>query len=167
MPFTPFHMGAALLLKPVLGQRFSVLVFGASQVAIDLEPLVRITRGDTVLHGWTHTVSGALLIGAASAVLARPLANAWLAMLQREGVGAPSTAPITLRIALLSAWLGTGSHLLLDGIMHADMQPFAPLSSHNPLLGAVSLRALHLGLITAGALGLLGLLIKPAKEDTA
>lgn len=110
-------MGAALLLKPALRQRFSVLVFGASQVAIDIEPLVRMLRDDDILHGWTHTVPG----------------------------------------ALLSAWIGTGSHLLFDAIMHADMRPLAPLSAYNPLLGAVSLSTLHLGLVAAGAVGLLGL----------
>ena len=40
MPFTPFHMGAAVLLKPMVPVRFSVLVFGVSQVAIDIGPLV-------------------------------------------------------------------------------------------------------------------------------
>ncbi len=160
MPFTPFHMGAALLLKPALRLRFSVLVFGASQVAIDVEPLVRIVRGDDVLHGWTHTLLGALTIGAASAWIARPLANAWLGFLARNverngGSDALTTSPITPRVALLSALIGTSSHLLFDGIIHADMHPLAPLSAHNPLLGVVSLRTLHLGLVAAGALGLL------------
>ncbi len=78
MPFTPFHMGAALLLKPVARERFSVLVFGVSQVLIDIEPLARIIRGDTILHGFTHTLCGALAIGAAAAVIARVPVNAWL-----------------------------------------------------------------------------------------
>lgn len=38
--------------------------------------------------------------------------------------------------------------------MHADMHPLAPLTSANPLLGAVSLEALHLGLVAAGVVGL-------------
>lgn len=157
MPFTPFHMGAALLLKPALRLRFSVLVFGASQVAIDLEPLVRMLRGDEVLHGWTHTVLGAFVIGAASAWIARPIANLWLALLRRDGVAHTFASSITPRVALLSAWIGTGSHVLLDSIMHADMHPLAPLSARNPLLGAVSLSTLHFALVAAGAVGLLGL----------
>lgn len=31
MPFTPFHMGAALIVKPVTRSHFSLLTFGISQ----------------------------------------------------------------------------------------------------------------------------------------
>jgi hypothetical protein len=48
MPFTPFHMGPGLAVKAVFGRYFSLMVFGFSQVAIDIEPLVRIIRGDAV-----------------------------------------------------------------------------------------------------------------------
>jgi hypothetical protein len=163
MPFTPFHMGPALLLKPFLGPRFSVLVFGVSQVAIDLEPLVRILRRDETLHGWTHTLSGALGVGAAAALVARPLANWWLRYLRREiddpALTASVATDVTPAVAFASAWIGTGSHFLLDGIMHADMSPFAPLSAANPLLGTVGLGALHVGCFAAGVLGVVFLAV--------
>ena len=38
---------------------------------------------------------------------------------------------------LSGAVLGAGSHLLLDALMHADMAPFWPFTTANPLLGAV------------------------------
>lgn len=154
MPFTPFHMGAAILLKPVLFRRFSVLVFGFSQVAIDLEPLVRIVRGDAVLHGWTHTLMGALVVGAAAAMVSFWPVNRWLRWLRTQDVPPPYAQPVTLGVAFGSAWIGTGTHLLFDGIMHADMRPFAPLTTANPLLGAIQSGALHLGLVGAGLLGL-------------
>jgi hypothetical protein len=43
--------------------------------------------------------------------------------------------------------------VLLDSIMHADMAPLAPFASSNAMLGAVSLRALHLGCVASGAAG--------------
>ena len=46
MPFTPFHMGAALIVKPVSGSRFSVLTFALAQIAMDIEP------GVGMLLGW-------------------------------------------------------------------------------------------------------------------
>jgi membrane-bound metal-dependent hydrolase YbcI (DUF457 family) len=52
--------------------------------------------------------------------------------------------------ALLGAW----SHVLLDSIMHADITPLAPFSDDNALHGAISLRALHLSCVVAGAIGL-------------
>ena len=153
MPFTPFHMGAAVLLKPALGARFSVLVFGVSQVAIDIEPLVRILRGDSILHGWTHTLVGALTIGAVAALVARVPVNWWLRWLRSQDVPPLLTEPTTWRVALISSWIGTGSHLIFDGIMHADMQPLAQVSAQNPLLGLIDLGLLHFGLVAAGLLG--------------
>ena len=44
--------------------------------------------------------------------------------------------------------------MLFDGVMHADMHPFAPLIANNPLLGTLPLSVLHLGLVGAGVLGL-------------
>ena len=163
MPFTPFHMGVALLIKPVGRHRFSVLVFGVSQVAIDIEPLVGILRRDAVLHGWTHTLAGALVIGGAAAAVARAPVN-WFLRSMREGTHSQASAAstrhdVSWRVAVGSAWIGTFTHLLLDGIMHADMHPFAPLAASNPLLGTVPLGALHLGLVIAGVAGLLALLV--------
>ena len=157
MPFTPFHMGAALLVKPMARRRFSVLVFGVSQVLIDVEPLVRILRGDRVLHGWTHTIGGALVIGAVAALVSRAPVNWWLRQLRRSpgDAGAAWLSPdVGWRAAFLSSWIGTGSHLVFDAVMHADMHPLAPFTLTNPLLGIVPLDVLHLGLVAAGVVGL-------------
>ena len=75
MPVTPFHMGPGVAIKAVAGPYFSLMVFGFSQAAMDIESLVRIIRGDAVLHGLTHTYLGATLIGLASAVVGRPIAS--------------------------------------------------------------------------------------------
>jgi hypothetical protein len=157
MPFTPFHMGPAVLLKSLAARRFSLLVFGVSQVASDIEPLVGILRGSPRLHGFTHTISGAVVVGGVAALVGRPLANWFLRILRsdveerwaKELVGTDISWPV----ALLSAWIGTGSHLLLDGMMHGDMHPFAPLTAANPILGAMSLEALHVLCVATGAAG--------------
>lgn len=78
MPFTPFHMGPGLAIKAVSGRHFSLMVFGFSQVAIDIEPLVRITRGDALLHGPTHTYVGASLIAPVSVIVGRPVCQFFL-----------------------------------------------------------------------------------------
>ena len=61
---------------------------------------------------------------------------------------------ISWSAAIVGAFVGTYSHVFLDSIMHADMQPIAPLSAGNALLGVVSLESLHL-LCVAGVLGAL------------
>jgi len=160
MPFTPFHMGAALLLKPVLRARFSVLVFGVSQVAIDIEPLVRMLRGDAVLHGWTHTLLGAVIVGTAAALVARAPVNWWLGWFGNHAEHGRAPMPVTWSVALLSAWIGTGSHLVFDGIMHGDLAPFAPITRGNPLLRVIPIGTLHLGLLVAGLIGLVLLALR-------
>ena len=77
MPFTPFHMGPGLAIKAVAGRHVSLMLFGLSQVVIDLEPAIRIFSSDPSLHGFTHTYLGATLVAFVSVVLGRPVCQ-WL-----------------------------------------------------------------------------------------
>lgn len=43
--------------------------------------------------------------------------------------------------------------MLLDSLVHADIQPFAPLSAANPLFGLVSWEAMEWFCLACGALG--------------
>jgi hypothetical protein len=51
--------------------------------------------------------------------------------------------------------------------MHADMQPIAPLSTGNALLGVVSLGSLHLLCVAGGALGALVIGLAFARRPAA
>src|SRR3954470_9256120 len=75
MPFTPFHLGPGAAFKAIGGRHFSFMVFAGSQVLMDIEPLVAILQGRAVLHGITHTILGALVIGLAAGAIGRPLAE--------------------------------------------------------------------------------------------
>ena len=55
-------MGVALIVKPGFNRHFSVMTFGVAQIAMDIEPGVRMLTGANVLHGPTHTILGALVI---------------------------------------------------------------------------------------------------------
>ena len=55
-------MGAALIVKPGLNQKFSIITFGIAQIAMDIEPGIGMLTDADVLHGPTHTVLGALII---------------------------------------------------------------------------------------------------------
>lgn len=146
MPFTPYHMGPGLAAKAVAGPRLSLMVFGFSQVAMDIEPLVHIVRGDPVLHGFVHTYIGATLVALISVVVGRlwgPRHIAWAA-------------------AAWGAFVGTYSHVFLDSIMHADMRPLAPFSNSNGLLQVVPTSTLHLACILSGVAGAFVLCAVPA-----
>ncbi len=159
MPFTPIHMGPGLLFKSVGGARFSLVGFGLAQVLIDIEPLVRILRGDRELHGWTHTLPGALLVGTLALPLARWLYPVLATFANRELAGIrrsdPALPPHAGWVALaVGCFVGTLSHIGFDAVMHADLRPLRQWQEHNPLLQLLSLDALHGLCFAAGALGL-------------
>ena len=147
MPFTPFHLGPGTLFKAIGGERFSFIIFGGSQVLMDVEPLVRMIRGDTLLHGMSHTVAGAFVVAVASAVVGRPMSNA---LLQHSGI---SDHPIGWIVALVSAFVGTYSHIGLDAMMHGDMNPLWPIVYGNKLLGVILAETLHVLCLVSGFLG--------------
>ena len=129
MPFTPFHLGPGAAFKAIGGRHFSFMVFGGAQVLMDVEPLIRILRGDFLLHGYTHSLAGALLIGVVAALIGKPISAYVLAALRLPH------HPLTWFPAFSGAMIGTFSHVALDAVMHADMQPWWPLASGNDLLG--------------------------------
>ena len=147
MPFTPFHLGPGTLFKAVGGEHFSFVIFGGSQVLMDIEPLVRMIRGDAILHGISHTIAGAFVVAMVSTALGRPVSNA---ALRSSGV---SNHPISWLVALVSALIGTYSHIGLDAVMHADMNPLWPIAYGNDLLGVVSVGTLHVFCLASGLLG--------------
>ncbi|MBL8459875.1 MAG: metal-dependent hydrolase [Zoogloea sp.] len=148
MPFTPFHMGPGLLIKAVMQGAFSLMVFGWAQIVMDVQPLVVILTGDGHLHGFTHTWIGASLLGIASALSGKYLSEFGLRLM-----GCRRLVPILWPVAVLSAFVGTFSHVVLDGIMHADVEPFWPFSRDNALLGLLSVRAMHWLCLGSGLVG--------------
>lgn len=147
MPFTPFHLGPGALLKAVGGDWFSLMIFAGSQLLMDVEPLVRMIRGDAVLHGPSHTVAGAFVIAIASTAVGRPVCNV---VLEASGLDGRR---IGWMVAVISALVGTYSHIGLDAVMHTDMVPFWPVLGGNALLEMVSSRTLHILCVVSGLLG--------------
>ncbi|MBO6576790.1 MAG: metal-dependent hydrolase [Rhodothermales bacterium] len=135
MPFTPFHLGLAAVIKAATPHRFSFLIFAGSQVLMDLEVAIRMVKGTELLHGMSHTVPGALVIGAVAALIGRPVTQFVMDIVDGG------------KVSKLAAWsgamVGTLSHVLLDAFMHADMEPWWPLGESNALLGMVQLDLLH------------------------
>lgn len=161
MPFTPFHFGPGALLHALAPRQISFLAFAAANVVIDVEPLYFMLTHQHRLHRFFHTYIGAALIVAATIALfvtARWFAKRfWLPNLFKW-------RELELRPVVLGAIAGSYTHILLDSVMHADITPFAPFSDANPLLMAVSLNALHLSCLGAGAIGLFALAIREAHQ---
>lgn len=145
MPFTPFHLGPGALFKAIGGRRFSFMVFGGAQVMMDIEPLVAIVRGSAVLHGYSHTLGGALAIGTLAGLIGRPISAFVLRLLKIPHYD------FTWAASFAGAYVGTFSHVLLDALMHPDMRPWWPLAEGNALLGAIDTDLLHLACAASAA----------------
>ena len=46
MPFTLYHIGSGIFIKALLQGSFSLMVFGWTQVVMDIQPLVVRISGD-------------------------------------------------------------------------------------------------------------------------
>ena len=149
MPLTPLHLGIATCCKAVANHRFSFLIFAGTQVFMDLEPLFGILLKWQTLHLYTHNLIGALLIGLISTFLGKPISE-WV--LKRFHY---THWQISWQCALISAFLGSFSHVFLDAMMHADMFPFFPFSLDNPFLGLVSYASIFYFCIISFTLGAL------------
>lgn len=148
MPFTPFHMGPGLLVKALLQGSFSLMVFGWTQIIMDLQPLVVLLTGEGHLHGFTHTYIGATLIAIAAGLTGKYAAEFGLRFLALTRF-----LPISWPVAMVSGVVGSFSHVLLDSVMHSDVEPFAPFMLNNPFLGLISIEALHKFCLYSGLLG--------------
>ena len=154
MPFTPIHLGAGLAAK-ALGQRqFSLMIFAGSQVLMDIEPLLGIIYGWPVLHGVTHTLGGALLIGTIAALIGKPISQ-WVLRYFRYDKWS-----MVWRNGFISAYIGTFSHIGLDAIMHSDMNPLLPIQYGNPWLITITVDQLHLLCLMLGIIGGLMMIIQ-------
>ena len=151
MPFTPFHMGPGLLIKAFLQGSFSLMVFGWTQIIMDIQPLIALLNRDENIHGFTHTYIGAVLIAIFSAVTGKHLSEFGLVVLRISRQHQP--IKISWVVTLISAFIGSFSHVILDSLMHKDMRPFSPFSDTNILLDAVTVGDIYKYCTYSGLLG--------------
>ena len=139
MPFTPVHFGPHACLGLPLQRSIDVPVFIASNIAVDIEPLLVIVYGlHYPLHGYCHTFLIGSFVGLLFGLLAFPfrkvIGKAMLFLLLPY-------AP-TLGKMVLSGILGVWLHIFFDAPLYIDIKPFYPLSG-NPFLDIVSMKVLY------------------------
>lgn len=150
MPFTPFHMGPGIAIKALLQGSFSLMVFGWAQIIMDIQPLLVMITGEGHLHGFSHTFVGAALLTVVAALSGKRLAEWGLKWLEIDRF---MPIHISWPVAFFSAAIGCASHVVLDAIMHHDVEPFFPVSLTNPLLNLLSNQALHQFCLYSGLIG--------------
>jgi len=73
-------------------------------------------------------------------------------------------------VVFISAFIGTFSHVILDSIMHSDIEPFYPFFLENNLLKIISINQLHKlclysGLVGAGLYYLVQIYFKKSNKN--
>lgn len=150
MPVTPFHFGPGVLFHAAAPRRVSFIAFVVANCITDCESIYNVLSGHFPIHRFLHTLVGAALVAVLTIAL----------FLSMRRLARSVTLPnwfewqeLTLPPVIAGSLLGSYSHIFLDGIMHADMRPFAPWSDENPMLHLVSLSVLHWGCVAAAVVG--------------
>jgi membrane-bound metal-dependent hydrolase YbcI (DUF457 family) len=159
MPITPFHFGPGAIIKELIPKTFSFTLFCYSQVVTDLESGYHLLRHRYPIHTFFHTLVGATIVGLFCAITGKPLMS-WLIRCYRERtpeklkrLWGNENSVMSWKTALVTAYIGTYSHVLMDAIMHPDLKPFWPFSDANPMLDLIDIGFLHLGCLALGILG--------------
>ena len=140
MPFTPYHFGPSACIALPLRKYIDIPVFILANVAVDLEPLAVILFDlNYPLHGYFHT----FLVGTVVALVWGLIAYWGKSILQRLMKLFHLSYETNFRKMLLSAILGIWFHILLDGQLYTDIQPFWALKA-NPLYGLLSYNTVYL-----------------------
>lgn len=150
MPFTPVHMGPGILIKALIGGSFSLMIFGWTQIVMDLQPLYVMIRGQGHLHGFSHTYLGASILTVVAAVSGKWLSEFGLWVI---GLNPGKKLKISWNVVFFSAFFGSYSHVFLDSVMHSDVRPFYPLTESNMFLQIVSTGMLHIVCLVCGLIG--------------
>lgn len=163
MPAVPLHLGPGAVFKAIGGRRFSFVVFGLAQAAMDLEVIGRFLGESDLLHGPVHSLLGATAVGIVVVFVGKPLGerlirlwNWRLSPTQRDWLYVETR--ITWIAAAVGAFVGTYSHVLFDSIMHTDVRLMYPFRDDNDLVGIISVEKLDALCIALRVIGLMILL---------
>jgi hypothetical protein len=152
-------MGPGMVVKAAAPGHFSIVVFGLTQAALDLEVLWYLLRWNLPLHKFWHTYLGATIVAAVFAVVGKPASQVIKSIWNQIAKRCPD---VDLSVPVHTSWLasvvaavvGAYSHILLDSLFHADLQPLQPWSARNPLLGILSPTMLQVVCVSLGIIGL-------------
>ncbi len=145
MPFTPYHLGPALLVVLSLYPLLDIPAFILATIVLDLEPFFIILTGNNLpLHGRFHSLTLGTIVGLFAS----------LAVILYRRFGKPINIETklknesTIKKTILTSIAGVWLHILLDAFLYSDLNLFFPLK-WNPLVGLIQIEIIHkLSIIT-------------------
>lgn len=157
MPFTIYHFGPAIFvfsLFPFLDP--IALLIGS--IIPDIEgffALYILPQSGLPLHGPFHSFIGAIILGSLTGFSSFLL---WTFISKVKWITI-SPSSISFPKSLMTALIGTFSHILLDSFLYLEMNPFFPVEG-NPFLDMIPENTIILLCIFSFLLGILILLIR-------
>lgn len=171
MPFTPIHMGVGMAAKAFAQKHFSIVVFGITQIAFDLEVLWYFVRWEPPLHRFWHTYLGATIIAMILAVVGKPVSQYIKSIWNRI---AEKCCDVNLTVTIQTTWLasftgavfGAYSHILLDSLFHPDIESLQPWFASNWLYGVMNPHMVEVGCILLGGAGVAWFIRRERKQKS-
>ncbi len=125
MPFTPLHLGPGFLMGLLFFRYLDLPTVLVASVILDVEPVLVLSLSiDAPLHSVFHSFLGGTLAAVLLIVVMRPLRPRLSSLFSLLGL---EQRPF-LRTITLASLAGIYLHLLLDAVMHHDLQPFYPFA---------------------------------------
>lgn len=134
MPFTPFHIGPALLFGLLLSAIFHFPTLLVASIIPDVEPfcVMYFHVSGYPLHGFFHSYLGSSILAALVAVVVYPLRNLLDRIMRVFRISQKSSFKI-----LFTSFAGVYFHIFLDSFLYEEMRPFYPLEG-NPFINLLS-----------------------------
>jgi membrane-bound metal-dependent hydrolase YbcI (DUF457 family) len=135
MPFTPFHLGPALLFGLAFSVVFDLPTLLIASVIPDVEPfyIMYFRVSEYPLHGFFHSYLGSSILAVLVAVVVYPLRGLLNKIMAVFRISQKSS----FKKMLFTSFIGVYSHVFLDSFLYDEMAPFYPLQG-NPFLNALS-----------------------------
>ena len=131
VPFTPFHLGPALLFGLALSVAFDLPTLLVASVIPDVEPfyVMYFHVSDYPLHGFFHSYIGSSILAVLVALVIYPLKN----QLNKIMVNFRISQKSSFKKILFTSFVGVYFHVFLDSFLYEEMSPFYPLQG-NPFI---------------------------------
>ncbi|MDW7732614.1 MAG: hypothetical protein SCH66_09335 [Methanolobus sp.] len=139
MPFTPFHLGPAFLLREIFEKRINLISILLGSVIVDVRATYCLFAGCRPLHGPLHTFLNATLI----ALLLSLFLFSQRERLQKITEKLRIEQTYSFMSIIAGSLIGTWSHVLLDSVLYIDIRPLWPLAA-NPFLAVTESGTIYL-----------------------
>jgi len=133
MPFTPYHVGPALLIAFILYPFLDVPTFVIANIVLDVEPLLVILFDlPQPLHGPFHSLTLSIPVALLLGVLVHGFRRITGPIVVDRRLPQDPTFRDLIKTSVIGVWI----HVVLDAFLYPELKLLYPLS-WNPLLGLV------------------------------